>query len=144
MNIKYDPFTNTIMISAAASKKANRYGTPEYKEVCRLRNKYPNAIVAKAEPRTGVKRFTYKEMGEYIELNGGENKDRLLKGFEAVKADARFHANAYVYVKDWFDAMFPDREEKRDMDGKLIIDCKDNVTSLKTEVKAKSEEKKAS
>ncbi len=89
---------NTIEGSKTAFKKAGQFGTPEYKELTKLKNLNPGFRCAEKEIKKSSNKKTYKGlnkkfMEDYIKsLNSSED----LKDFETVKKDA------YPLVKSWF------------------------------------------
>ena len=104
--IKYNAFENTITMSAAFAKRAQKYGSPEYKELVKYMSQNPGATTTVEEKRTATKKLTIKEMKAYIALL--PNADELMKQLEAVQKVASIRsAMPYTEIAHWFEKNCP-------------------------------------
>ena len=65
-------------------------------------------VVISGREQTSAKanaRLTYENMETHIKVY--ENADELMDVFESVKALSKTCASPYKYVRDWFEAQFP-------------------------------------
>lgn len=103
--------TNTVVMNYKFAKLAGEVGTTEYGIMKSIRADFPGmteVVVSgreKKSPHPNT-RLTYDNME--IHINGYENANDLLEVFETVKALSKVCASPYKYVRDWFEAQFPD------------------------------------
>ena len=110
-NYKINFTNNTITVTKEFAQNAQNPTSEEYALLTKLKTDYPNIQVVnkthsspkKCNPARGL---TYKAMERYI--NTFANADEVLEVFELVKERSSVQANRYKYVKDWFEAQFPD------------------------------------
>lgn len=101
---------NTVVMNYKFAELAGQYGTREYKIMKGIRRDFPGMaeiVVSgreKKSPHPNT-RMTYENME--IHINGYENANDLLDVFETVKALSKVCASPYKYVRDWFEAQFP-------------------------------------
>lgn len=103
--------TNTVVMNYKFAKLAGEYGTAEYNILKGIRADFPGmkeVVVSGREKKSAHSnaRLTYENME--IHINGYENANDLLEVFETVKALSKVCASPYKYVRDWFEAQFPD------------------------------------
>ena len=80
-------------------------------------------VVVSGREQTSAKkntRLTYENMETHIKVY--ENADELMEVFESVKALSQTCASPYKYVRDWFEAQFPNyKKAPVFQNGKLTI-----------------------
>lgn len=129
--ISYDMFSGTLTMTESYKRKTERYGSPEYKELCKYMQTYPGLkieIIKKlpSSKKTEEKKvqtapsLTYKQMIEYM-MNFGEQSAALKKEFDAIRKLSCIQANPYRYVRNWFDKKFANVEV--DENGNLILNA---------------------
>ena len=116
---------NTVIMNYKFAAAAAKYGTPENKLMKDIRNDFPGmaeVVISGREQTTAKKntRLTYENMETHIKVY--ENADELMEVFESVKALSQTCASPYKYVRDWFEAQFPNyKKAPVFQDGKLSI-----------------------
>ena len=111
---KIDFATNTLTINYKFHKALSDYGSPEYNRYHAIMTDFPNlTVVVKAgreiTTTRPTKRLTYPNMETY--MGCFENADALLDRFTIVQKRSKVLASPYKYVRDWFQAQFPDYKE---------------------------------
>ena len=102
---------NIVVMNYKFAELAGQYGTKEYKIMKGIRRDFPGMdeiTVSGREKKTPLPntRLTYANME--IHIQAYENSSDLLDVFETVKALSKVCASPYKYVRDWFEAQFPD------------------------------------
>ena len=116
---------NTVIMNYKFASAAAKYGTPENKLMKDIRNDFPGMaeVVISGREQTSAKkntRLTYENMETHIKVY--ENADELMEVFESVKALSQTCASPYKYVRDWFEAQFPNyKKAPVFQNGKLSI-----------------------
>ena len=116
---------NTVIMNYKFAAAAAKYGTPENKLMKDIRNDFPGMaeVVISGREQTSAKkntRLTYENMETHIKVY--ENADELMEVFESVKALSQTCASPYKYVRDWFEAQFPNyKKAPVFQNGKLTI-----------------------
>lgn len=103
--------TNSLIVNLKFNEASNKYGSPEYELVKKIREDFPTlkTIVKKGREQKAAhsrRRLTYANMKKHMEAY--ENSDELLTVFERVKMLSKPLASPYAYVADWFEAQFKD------------------------------------
>lgn len=103
--------TNSLIVNLKFNEASNKYGSPEYELVKKIREDFPTlkTIVKKGREQKSAhsrRRLTYANMKKHMEAY--ENSDELLTVFERVKMLSKPLASPYAYVADWFEAQFKD------------------------------------
>lgn len=111
---KLDFATNTLTINYKFHKALSDYGSPEYNRYHAIMTDFPNlTVVVKAgreiTTTRPTKRLTYTNMETYMSCF--ENAEALLDRFTIVQKRSKALASPYKYVRDWFQAQFPDYKE---------------------------------
>lgn len=111
---KLDFATNTLTINYKFHKALSDYGSPEYNRYHAIMTDFPNlTVVVKAgreiTTTRPTKRLTYTNMETYMSCF--ENAEALLDRFIIVQKRSKALASPYKYVRDWFQAQFPDYKE---------------------------------
>ena len=99
---------------AAAAEKD--FLSPEAKRLRAIKKAFPSfEVVVKAGRKITTtrktKRLTYENMEGYIGTM--DNAAELLKAFETVKQESKVQKSPYKYVRDWFEAQFPNYKEAK-------------------------------
>ena len=116
---------NTVIMNYKFAAAAAKYGTPENKLMKNIRNDFPGMteVVVSGREQTSAKkntRLTYENMETHIKVY--ENADELMEVFASVKALSQTCASPYKYVRDWFEAQFPNyKKAPVFQNGKLTI-----------------------
>ena len=116
---------NTVIMNYKFAAAAAKYGTPENKLMKNIREDFPGMaeVVISGREQTSAKanaRLTYENMETHIKVY--ENADELMEVFESVKALSQTCASPYKYVRDWFEAQFPNyKKAPVFQNGKLTI-----------------------
>jgi len=116
---------NTVIMNYKFAAAAAKYGTPENKLMKDIRNDFPGMaeVVISGREQTSAKkntRLTYENMETHIKVY--ENADEMMEVFESVKALSQTCASPYKYVRDWFEAQFPNyKKAPVFQNGKLSI-----------------------
>ena len=116
---------NTVIMNYKFAAAAAKYGTPENKLMKNIREDFPGMaeVVISGREQTSAKsnsRLTYENMETHIKVY--ENADELMDVFESVKALSKTCASPYKYVRDWFEAQFPNyKKAPVFQNGKLTI-----------------------
>ena len=102
---------NMVVMNYEFAELAGQYGTREYKIMKGIRRDFPGMAEITVSGREKKSthpntRLTYENME--IHINAYENANDLLEVFETVKALSKVCASPYKYVRDWFEAQFPD------------------------------------
>ena len=108
---KLDFATNTLTVNYKFAKAMSDYGSPEYRRYKAILADFPDLKVIRKAGRTitttrPTKRLTYENMEIY--MGCFENADELTRRFSIVKRRSKALASPYKYVRDWFEAQFPD------------------------------------
>lgn len=108
---KIDFATNTLTLNYKFNKALSDFGSPEYLRYKAIMEDFPALrVVVKAgrtiETTRENKRLSYENMEKHIEAY--ENAEELKEVFKTVKALSKPCASPYKYVRDWFEAQFPD------------------------------------
>ena len=123
-NIKIERENNTKVngiVSKTFAKRANLFGTPEFKEWMEFLKVFPDAEmkIAASKKRTvdketnrekvNTKNLTYVNMRGYIKSldQSNEKLNAALEEFENVKMRSKIQPNPYKYVREWFAAKYP-------------------------------------
>ena len=111
---KLDFATNTLTINYKFHKALSDYGSPEYNRYHAIMTDFPNlTVVVKAgreiTTTRPTKRLTYPNMETY--MSSFENADALLNRFTIVQERSKALASPYKYVRDWFQAQFPEYKD---------------------------------
>ena len=143
---KIDYASNTVYVNHKFYAEAQRnFFSPEAEMLRNIKEAFPSMkIVEKAgknitTPRP-TKRLTYENMEKHIKAY--DNADELLARFETVKNASAVVKSPYKYVRDWFEAQFPNYNSPADFNNdKLHIIP---VVAPKIEDYSPKEAKKAS
>lgn len=108
---KLDFTTNTLTVNYKFHRAMSDFGSPEYLRYKEILADFPHLTVVVKAGRTitttrPTKRLTYENMDAYIGCY--ENHDELRTAFAIVKQKSKLVASPYKYVRDWFEAQFPD------------------------------------
>lgn len=111
---KLDFATNTLTINYKFNKALSDFGSKEYKRYKAIMRDFPNlTVVVKAgreiTTTRPTKRLTYDNMETYI--GSFENADALLDRFAVVQRRSKAVASPYKFVRDWFQAQFPEYKD---------------------------------
>lgn len=111
---KLDFATNTLTINYKFNKALSDFGSKEYKRYKAIMRDFPNlTVVVKAgreiTTTRPTKRLTYPNMETYMSCF--ENAEELLDRFAIIQKRSKALASPYKYVRDWFQAQFPDYKE---------------------------------
>ena len=122
---KIDYANQTITLNYKFNKAAQIYHSAEYNLLQELEHDFPHFKVivqsGRVQKETNKnKRLTYGNMETYISTY--ENSKELLAMFETVKMMSKPLASPYKYVRDWFEAQFPNyKKAPVFQNGKLSI-----------------------
>lgn len=107
-NVKVDLIKRTITMTTAFQKKAQKYGSEEYKELVAILSVHPDfeIIIVKAtkkkdnyeEKKEQLKKISYAKMKAYIKQEHPED----MKEFESEKEKIYFNTSTYHAVLVWF------------------------------------------
>lgn len=108
---KLDFATNTLTVNYKFHRAMSDFGSPEYLRYKEILNDFPQLRVIVKAGRTitstrPTKRLTYENMDSYIGCY--ENRDELRTALGIVRQKSKLLASPYKYVRDWFEAQFPD------------------------------------
>ena len=108
---KLDFSTNTLIVNYKFHKAMSDFGSPEYNRYKEIKADFPQLRVVVKAGRTitttrPTKRLTYENMDSFIGCY--ENRDELRVAFAIVREKSKLLASPYKYVRDWFEAQFPD------------------------------------
>lgn len=117
---KLDFATNTLTVNYKFHRAMSDFGSPEYLRYKEILNDFPQLRVIVKAGRTitttrPTKRLTYENMDSYIGCY--ENCDELRTAFTIVRQKSKLLASPYKYVRDWFEAQFPDYRCAVGLDG---------------------------
>ena len=108
-NIKVNPITETIEVSTTFLKKALIFGSPEWEKLKEVRTAEPTFAVKEISIKKNANKKTYgsltfKAMVAHIELIevNEEDKSKVLKEMEEIKAYGKARGSVYPIVKKWF------------------------------------------
>lgn len=117
---KFDHVNRRIIITREFNKKANLFGSEEYKTLQKLRNDLPDYLVVFAAPhrKTSVKsRMTLERMVRYIEKQ--PDKEAILADLDKVRHPTDcINAAPFGVVKEWFFKRFPNYGQMTPIDDK--------------------------
>lgn len=125
---KIDFTKNTITMNYTFAKSANEYGSAEYELLTKVLADFPTMKVIVKSGRVQKtarknKGLTYKNMESHIRAYS--NSDELLKMFDKVIEMSATAKSPYKYVRDWFEAQFPNYKDipqfDKNSDGKMIV-----------------------
>lgn len=109
-------FANSQIIGTEASlKKAKRYGSKEYEELCNLTKAHPQFAVVVKELKGSTSKQTYKDLNfvfieKYISIQN--DADKIMLEYKTVKRTAAsLGMGTYPYVKSWFLKRFSSKEK---------------------------------
>lgn len=121
---KIDYTANTVFVNHKFYAEAQRdFFSPEAEMLRKIKEAFPSMkVVEKAgknitTPRP-TKRLTYENMAKHI--NAYDNADELLARFETVKALSAAVKSPYKYVRDWFEAQFPNYNKPTSLNNKSL------------------------
>lgn len=130
---KLDFVKNTLTLNYKFADAAfNDYGSPEYERMKAILADFPHLKVIveagrKITTTRETKRLTYDNMEKYMEQF--DNSDDLLNMFYKVKRMSKPLVSPYKYVRDWFEAQFPDFRDCPDLEAENeeadIVDAPD-------------------
>lgn len=108
---KLDFATNTLTVNYKFHRAMSDFGSPEYLRYKEILKDFPQLRVIVKAGRTitstrPTKRLTYENMDSYIGCY--KNRDELKTAFTIVRQKSKLVASPYKYVRDWFEAQFPD------------------------------------
>lgn len=140
----YDILSNILTVNASFLKRASKIDSPEYLMITQFRKDNADVQIVKAESKASHKSITFKQMAAYIAIF--DDKELILNTqFEKVKRMAKIQASPYKYVRNWFEATFPNYEKQVTFDehGKMSFvadeEKKEIVESNVINAPAKSE-----
>ena len=122
---KLDFATNTLTVNYKFHRAMSDFGSPEYLRYKEILADFPCLRVIVKAGRTitttrPTKRLTYENMDSYIGCY--ENRDELRTAFAIVQQKSKLLASPYKYVRDWFEAQFPNyKKAPVFQNGKLTI-----------------------
>lgn len=108
---KIDYTNNTVYVNHKFYAEAqNDFFSPEAEMLRKIKEAFPSIKIVEKAGRTittprPTKRLTYENMEKHIKSY--ENADELLDRFETVKSASVVVKSPYKYVRDWFEAQFP-------------------------------------
>jgi len=112
--------SSTIIGTEASLNKARRYGSPEYKELCKLMKAHPQFTVVQKEIAHNKSKETYKNLSfDFIEkyISIQPYADEIKREYEHVKEiAANMGLSVYPYTKSWFLKKFSVDGKPFDMD----------------------------
>ncbi len=101
------------MVSKAFKKKANIYGTAEYRMWREFKSENPDMEMITASKKKDAnknKGWTYEKMKSFIETHFKENKDHI-DAFNKKRYGVYFNTTAYAETKKWFIETFETTDE---------------------------------
>lgn len=114
-------FTNRqIIATETVLNRAKRFGSNEYKELCRLTSAHPQFAIVKKEVEQNTKKKTYKHlsfsfMEEYIAIQS--DADEVMREYKAIRqVTMELDTGAYPRTKSWFLKKFGTESTPFDMD----------------------------
>lgn len=117
-----DHFKCKIYFGRQFMKKANEYGSPEYKTFLGLRSDFPTYKIEirdnkKSEIRMSMKGLTRAHMEKYIlSLVDGNMNSAEYAEFKKMYAFSKGQLNPYMFLRNWFIKTYPNwdgKEEQR-------------------------------
>ena len=101
---------NKVQVTKAFQKRANIYGTPEYKLWRELLKEHPEVkMTTKSIKRNPDKKTnrnaTYANMREYISIQ--PNAEQLERDMDKVLIESKMQPCPYRYVLAWFVSVYP-------------------------------------
>lgn len=146
---KLDFSTNTLTVNYKFHRAMSDFGSPEYNRYKEILADFPHLTVVVKAGRTitttrPTKRLTYENMDAYIDCY--ENRDELRAAFAIVRQKSKLVASPYKYVRDWFEAQFPDYRNavsgSQEQSAVLLVAIPD-ITKYKQKDTAATEKKTA-
>lgn len=130
----YNAALNTLTITAAFAKKANQIGSKEYRTLKQYRTDFPDLTVENRtcggdHARNGIK---YENMERYIDKCRDGKK--YLSLLNTVRELSKGQSSPYRYVRDWFDANFPNYSEQPEFDADGFIITAANPINAQKEI----------
>ena len=129
---KFDHINGRIVITREFAKKANTFGSNEYKTLQRLRKELPGYAVVFTAPhrKTSAKsHMTLAKMLRYIEQQ--PDKESILADMKQVRyPEDCSDAAPFSVVKKWFFARFPNYGQMTPVDSKGHI-IKNNAAATR-------------
>lgn len=113
---KIDFTNNTIIVNCKFKAASEVFDTEEYKIIKKIKADFPQMeiIVKKGrEQKTSRpnKGLTYEHMEAHMEAY--DNADELKEMFELVRTLSATSKSPYKYVRDWFEAQFPNYKDPK-------------------------------
>ncbi len=113
-SIRIDYATNSIIVPKSFLKKAQCFGTPEYKalKAAMAENKgfvVVERTISKKAGKESYRNLTYKNMETYF--NTQENSVVYFREYAIAKERSKIQASPYKYMLNWFVANFPNYKE---------------------------------
>lgn len=108
---KIDYSNNTVYVNHKFYAEAQKnFFSAEAEMLRKIKEAFPSMNVVEKAGRTittprPTKRLTYENMEKHIKAY--DNADELLDRFETVKVASVVVKSPYKYVRDWFEAQFP-------------------------------------
>ena len=134
-------FANQQIVGTETSlKKAKRYGSSEYIELCKLMEVHPHFAVVRKEVNQNKSKKTYKNLSfnfieKYISIQ--PNADEIRKEYIAIKNNAvSLDISVYPHTKSWFLKKFGSEEQPFDIDK--AIEEINNATSAAVQAKTEA------
>ena len=143
---KLDFSTNTFTVNYKFHRAMSDFGSPEYLRYKEILADFPHLKVVVKAGRTitttrPTKRLTYENMEAYIDCY--ENRDELRTSFAIVRQKSKLVASPYKYVRDWFEAQFPNYRNAIDSDQQnaaVLVVAIPDVTKYKIKDAAESQQ----
>ena len=110
--IKINPETKEIIVARSFYKKATVFGTMEYDELKRAREKEPAFTVkvkeiARNRNKKTYPNLTFRNMARYIAIKEGSQSPNISKLHTLIDA-SDIQTSRYAFVKSWFLKNYPD------------------------------------
>lgn len=125
MNYEFNPITGVLTASAAFLKNAEKFNSPEYCIIRRLKTDYGKITIqtAKSDRKAPVT-IKYEQMKKFI-AQCRDAKERL-EQFERVRIISKLQNMPYQYMVNWFLTNYANYSEQPcfDADGFLIVKTK--------------------
>ncbi len=112
-NITINERNNTLVITKKFEKAANKFGSPEYKELKEAKADFPNfkVVVRNTKKKEETyKGLTYEYMKKYIEKHDVEGKIMDEFKIRTGQTEDSMKKGSYVGVKKWFLSIYPEFE----------------------------------
>lgn len=121
---KIDYTANTVFVNHKFYAEAQRdFFSDEAEMLRKIKEAFPSMKVVEragkniTTPRP-TKRLTYENMEKHIKAYA--NADELLERFETVKKASAVVKSPYKYVRDWFEAQFPNYNNPTAFNDKFV------------------------